>query len=262
MLSQIKLLLAMCWFEAQRFRAYPLEIVGGLGSRLAELALFITFWLIVGRFSANGAIRPLDVISYYMIITGFMPFFYLGFGIAGTTIEMIKNGELSQVLIKPVNPLLYPWAQRTGQNLINVLFGLLQISIGMYISGGIKPHAWQFLVPVVLNMALLNAAFNIAIGTLGFYMIEARPLKNSLLVLISFLRGERMPIFLMPANVVGFLMLTPFPASQYHLAILLQGTRLPLWHDVWVGTAWGVTLFLASLWLWKRGLRRYEAVGI
>src|SRR5258708_4717082 len=137
-LSQIKLLFSMALFEAQRFRVYPLEIVGALGARFAELALYITFWLIVGRYSASGAIKPLDVISYFMIITGLMPLFYLGFGIGSNMIDLIKSGELSQILIKPVNPLLYPWATRTGRNLINTIVGVAQVIIGMYLVGGIR----------------------------------------------------------------------------------------------------------------------------
>jgi ABC-2 type transport system permease protein len=260
--TQLRLLFSMCWFEAQRFKAYPLEIVGSLAARLSEAALYITFWLIVSQFSANQTIKLLDVVSYYMIITGLIPLFYIGYGIAAQMIDMIKTGELNQVLIKPVNPLLYPWARRTGRNLINTTFGLLQASVGIYLMGGIPARAWPFLIPVLFNTILLNAAFNISIGALGFYITEARQLKNAILLLASFARGERMPIYLMPAHIVGFLMLTPFPASQYHLAILLQGVRLPVWQDVWIGTIWGIALFSASLWFWKRGLRRYEAVGI
>jgi ABC-type uncharacterized transport system permease subunit len=252
----------MCWFEAQRFRAYPLEILAGVFSRVAEVLLYGTFWIVVGQFSPSGSINPQDIIGYYLIISGLTPFFYAGFGIAGLMSSMIKNGELSQALIRPINPIIYPWALRTGRNFINLVFGLLQVVIGIIISGGLRVEALPFLLPVLLNTAALNAAFNILIGAGGFYTTDGNGLKNAFLHLASFLRGEKMPIYLMEPGFAHLLMLTPFPASMYHLATVFHGTHLPEWGDVLVGSAWAITLLWVSIKVWKSGLRRYEAIGI
>jgi ABC-type uncharacterized transport system permease subunit len=261
-LSQLKLLASMSWFEAQRFRAYPLEIVASIFSRLAEVALYTAFWFIVSAYGAHGNITMKDIIAYYLIVTGLTPFFYAGFGVASMTIEHIKSGQLNQTLIRPVNPILYPWANRTGRNAFNIAFGLLEIIVGMIISGGIHASALPFLLPVLCNTLAINAAFNIIIGAAGFYFTDARGLKNTSLHIASFARGEKMPLHLMPPGLSHFLLLTPFPASQYHLAILLQGTRLPAWSDVWLGCAWSVALIFIAVKFWQRGLRNYEAVGI
>src|SRR5687768_6957952 len=119
----------MCLFEAQRFRAFPLELFASLSARLIEATLYITFWLLVGTLSSNQNIDPVDVISYYLIISGLTPFFYSGFGIGSQTIKLIKSGELNQTLIRPVNPIFFPWALRTGRNLVNLIFGLVQVII-------------------------------------------------------------------------------------------------------------------------------------
>ncbi len=252
----------MCWFEAQRFKAYPLEIVAGVFSRFSEAILYGTFWLVVSQFAAPGSVSATDIIGYYLIITGLTPFFYAGFGIAGMTIELIKSGELSQTLIRPINPILYPWALRTGRNVINILFGVVQIVIGIIVMGGLKPQSLPFLLPVFFNAAALNAAFNIMLSAAAFYLTDARNLKNAFLHLASFLRGERMPIYLMHPGFAHILMLTPFPASMYHLAVVLQGRHLPDWNDILVGSLWAVALLFASIKLWKSGLRHYEATGI
>jgi ABC-type uncharacterized transport system permease subunit len=252
----------MTWFEAQRFKAYPAEIAASIFGRLAELTLYATFWLVVAQFATQGNINAQNIISYYLIISGLTSFFYSGYGIAGMTIDMVKSGELSQTLIKPINPILYPWAVRTGRNLINIGFGAVQVIVGLFLSGGMRAEALPFLIPVLFNTALLNAAFNIMLGATAFYLVDGRGLKNAFLHLSSFLRGERMPIYLMTPGFVHILMLTPFPASLYHLAILVQGTRLPEWGDVMVGSAWAVVLLWASVKFWQVGLKRYEAVGI
>lgn len=252
----------MCWFEAQRFRTFPLEIFASIFARVIDTMLFIIFWLIVGEYSSNGNINTREVISYYMIITGFIPFFYLGMGIASQIIRLIKYGELNQVLIRPVNPIFYPWAIRTGRNLISLIFGLIQVAIGIGIAGTISSNVIPYLIPVLFNTALINAAFNIIIGTFGFYLTEANGVKNAFYHVAVLCRGELMPLFLMPVSVATFLQYTPFPASQYHLAILLQGNRLPEWDFIAIGTIWSVVLLFLALKFWNHGLKHYEAVGI
>jgi ABC-2 type transport system permease protein len=259
--SQAKLLWSMCLFEAQRFRAYPLELVASVFSRFAETALYTSFWLIVASLS-SGDIAPLDIISYYLIISGLIPFFNLNLGVAALTIEHIKSGELSQTLLKPVSPILFPWAARMGRSMFNYLVGAVQIVVGMVLIGGIKTEALPFLLPVLFNVICINAAFNIFVGALGFYFVEARGLKNTALHIASFARGEKMPLHFMPQGFASFLLLTPFPASQYHLAILLQGVRLPTWGDVLIGCAWSVALLFGATAFWKHALRRYEATGL
>jgi ABC-2 type transport system permease protein len=261
-LSQAKLLLTMCLFEAQRFKTYPLEFLASLFSRFAELTLYATFWIIVSQLSQRGGIGMKDIIAYYLIISGLTPFFYSGFGIASMMVDQIKRGLLNQVLLRPVSPILYPWANRTGRNLISFVFGALEIAVGMFISGGIHANALPFLLPVLFSTFAINMAFNIMIGATGFYFVEARGIKNTALHIATFCRGEKIPLHFMPPDMMHFLLLTPFPASQYFLTILLQGTRLPNWGDVLIGCAWSISLLFAAVVFWRRGLRRYEAVGI
>ena len=262
MLKRLKLWAYMAWFEAQRFRAYPLEIFAGVFSRLTEVLLYGTFWVVVGQFASSGSINAVDIIGYYLIITGLTPFFYSGFGIASLTADMIRTGELNQTLIRPINPIIHPWALRTGRNLVNLIFGVIQIIVGIVISGGIRAEALPFLLPVLFNTAALNAAFNILLGSIGFFTTDGHGAKNAFLHLATFLRGERMPIYLMEPGFAHLLPLTPFPASLYHLAILLHGNVLPTWSDVLIGSAWAIVLLFASLKVWNLGLRKYEAVGI
>lgn len=260
--SQAKLLWSMTIFEAQRFKAYPHEIIASLAQRLAELALYCTFWLLVSQFSQNSSVQTHDIISYYLIISGLTPFLYAGFGLAALTIDDIKTGRLNQILIRPMNAFLYPLAIRTGRNAINLLFGLVQIAIGIFIAGGIGTEALPFLLPVLFNAVAINLALNILIGTAGFYYGDARGFKNTMYHLANFARGEKMPIHFMTPELAGFLLLTPFPASQYHLAIVLQGTRVPAWGDVLIGMVWSVVLLVLAVKFWRFSLRRYEAVGI
>lgn len=261
-LKKVKLLASMVAFEAQRFKTYPLEVFFGVLSRIGETALYITFWILVSRYAQSGTIDLRQIVSYYLIVNGMIPFFYQGFGIGGMTIKLIKSGELNQILIRPINPIVYPYAIRTGRNLINLSFGMAQIVVGMIIAGGIPSSSLPMFVPVLLNTFLINMAFNIIIGTTAFYTTEGLGIRNAFQLTAELLRGSLIPLFLMPANIATALQFTPFPASQYHLATVLQGSNMPSWGFVGIGSLWAISLMTLAVWFWHRGLRKYEAIGI
>lgn len=257
-----KLLAQMTLYEAKRFTMFPTEIAGSIIARLLEVTLYATFWLLVGKYAGSGDLDPKQLISYYLIINGITAFFFTQLGIGSLIIKMIKFGELNQVLIRPISPLLVPWSQRAGRNLLNVFLGGIQVVIGFLLinTDGIS---FSLLFPVVLlNTILLNLAFNFITGTVGFYVIEAGGFKNTFLHIYALCGGLLMPLFLMPTWVSNMLQLTPFPAAQYHLTILLQGVYQPSPGYVLIGSLWAGILMAFAIWFWRRSLARYEAVGI
>jgi ABC-2 type transport system permease protein len=256
-----KMLWTLIMFEAKRYKAFPTEIAAAIVSRLVELSLFITFWLLVSKYSGATNIAPTDIISFYLIIGGIQTFFYTEFGIGSELIKLVKFGELNQVLIRPIEPFLVPWAQRVGKSLINFVFGALQIILGVAIAGGLRGAAWLLLPVVLFNTFVINLAFNMILGTLSFYMVEANGVKNTFSHIARLCGGQLIPLFLMPVGVATALQFTPFPAAQYQLAILLQGKHDVSVGFVLIGLLWAVALIVFARYFWKRSLRHYEAVG-
>jgi ABC-2 type transport system permease protein len=256
-----KMLWVLILFEAKRYKAFPTEIVAAIASRLIELALFITFWLLVSKYSGATNIAPTDIISFYLIIGGIQSFFYTEFGIGSELIKLVKYGELNQVLIRPIEPFLVPWSQRVGKSFINFIFAALQIAIGVVIAGGLRGTAWLLLPIVLFNTFVINLAFNMILGTLSFYMVEANGVKNTFSHIARLCGGQLIPLFLMPVGIATALQFTPFPAAQYQLAILLQGNHELDLGFVAIGLLWAIALIVFARFFWKRSLRRYEAVG-
>ena len=159
----------MTLFESKRFAMFPTEVVASIMARLIEVTLYVTFWLIVGKFAGSGNIIPKEVISYYLIINGITAFFFTQIGIGNLIIKMIKFGELNQALIKPVSPLLVPWSQRAGRNVLNIILGGIQVITGVIIAGGLTFNAGLLLPFILFNTIVLNLAFNFIVGTFGFY---------------------------------------------------------------------------------------------
>ncbi|HLL23311.1 MAG TPA: ABC-2 family transporter protein, partial [Kofleriaceae bacterium] len=81
--------------------------------------------------------------------------------------------------------------------------------------------------------------------------------------LFSLLSGYLMPIPLLPPVLRGIAEVSPFrymfsvpvelmtrPIAGRDLALLMFGQL-----------AWGIVTLVGALWVWNRGVRRYEAVG-
>ncbi len=263
-METVKLFPRLVWFEAQRFRAYPLEAMASVIERLLLTLLYVVFWLMVGRYSGNKAgLSARSVVSYYLIANGLIPFFYTGFGVAGQFIKLIKNGELNQLLIRPVNVVVYPWAMRTGKNAVGQALGVVQVFIGFMVAQPVwHTQHYLLLLPVIINMFAINFAFNMLIGTLAFYYTEVKGFQNTAVHICRLLRGELMPLYLLPLSLFHFLQYTPFPASMYHLVGLLQTNHTPTFGQVAIGSAWSLALVWLSYKFWTKGLRRYEAIGL
>ncbi len=262
MYRQIKFFWMVMRFEARRFRQYPTEMVGAIASHLIDDGLFVLFWYVVSRYGVNQSISTRDVVSYYLITSGLIPFFYVGLGVGSTLLDFIKSGQLSTMLLRPMAPWLYAWAIRTGRNSINLVVGFVMVLAGIYIGlPSYDVNFWALLPMIILNMCCINMAFNIIIGTLGFYSPEAKNIRNAIGHVLRLLQGGLIALYYLPEGVFKVLSLTPFPASSYHLTATLQGRSIePM--SVVIGCIWGIVLLLITTWWLRFSLRRYEAVGL
>lgn len=252
----------MTLYEARRFKMYPTEAAAVVMARVIEMILLITFWLLVAKYATNSTIVPSQIISYYLIINGITTFFFTQLGIGSLIIRAVKSGYLNQILILPINPLVVPWSQRAGRNGLGLIIGAIQIVIGVVLAGGLPTTMLPYAPLILFNTIVLNLAFNFIVGTFAFYLGEASGIKNATVSIYNLCGGLLIPLFLMPVSVANYLQYTPFPAAQYHMAILLQGTYSIDVKYIVIGFFWSFVVMGFALWFWKISLRRYEAIGI
>lgn len=261
LLKNIKLFGQLTLFEANRYRVYPSELLAVLARRIIELSLYVSFWLIISKYS-EVVISTKSIIGYYLIINGLTSFLFTQMGAGSDLIKQIRTGELNQVLIKPMPALLSPFSNRTGKNLINLIIGFVQVVMGIIIAGGLGDDRFYLLPILLFNAIVINVSLNIILGCLGFYFIEAGGIKNSFLHIINLCGGVLMPLFFMPIGVANALQIfTPFPAAQYQLTIFLQGQYPLNGFFVVIGFFWALIMIFFALKLWKFSLSKYEAVG-
>lgn len=181
----------------------------------------------------------------------------------------IASGDLSNLLLKPINYFKYYLSQDLGNKGLNLIFSFFEFAAFLYffkppflVQKGAGPVAAFFL-------ALLLAIFiyyfvNILQGFLAFYIPENVWAPRFLFFMsVDFLAGGLFPLDLLPAWAFKALMLTPFPYLLYFPSAVYLG-RFAGFEFVYysgLALAWLLFLFFLAQSAWYKGLKVYEAWG-
>jgi ABC-2 type transport system permease protein len=111
---------------------------------------------------------------------------------------------------------------------------------------------------------LFSFAFLGSISLLSFWVTEAYAIRWAATILVRFLSGILVPVLFFPESIQKLLYLSPFPYLAY-APIQLLSNSLSLtkaWEGlltlcVWTVVTWGIYLLL-----FRRGIAKYEGVGI
>ncbi len=248
-------------FEAKRFVHYPLDIAAVFLVRGLSLGFICLFWYVASR-SSDSPINTRSAIAYFLILYGLGAVMMFGGKLTSVANDMIKYGRITQLLIRPGNSIVMLYGQAWGEAIVFYGISFMMLILGLLIS---DTHLTLAQVPMLMlaliNCYLLNLSFNISVGALAFFVDEARGIRNAFLHTLRVLRGDLIPLFLLPASVYTALIYSPFASMGYSPTALLQGHDIPL-ASVLSGSIWALLAITGSVRLWNRGIRNYEAVGL
>lgn len=179
----------------------------------------------------------------------------------------IRTGELSVLLMRPVNPVLhYLVSNLATQPLRLVLAAPIGVAV-LVATGGFTlvedPRIWP-LIPIAVGLGwLLTFSIQLAIGCLAFWLTKASTLYEIYLGAFIVLSGYAVPTSLFPPGLAELVRVLPFHAvlgfpvelviGRLDFAEALAGIGLQL--------GWLAALGLLATVLWRRGLRAYGAFG-
>ena len=109
----------------------------------------------------------------------------------------------------------------------------------------------------------LNYLFNVLIASFAFFVTDVRLFRSSLLMVFDFLAGSVVPLDLMPGLLGKIGMLLPFQFWVY-LPIKIYQNQVSLskfFQSLILYLGWIVVLVLLLRFLWKKGIKNYEAIG-
>ena len=180
----------------------------------------------------------------------------------------IREGNISQFLIKPVDYLWYRLGLFLSGRLAFMAVAILPLAAFIFCLRQYllpPPDALTFgvfLFSVVLT-ALLQFFISYAMAMLAFWLLE---ISTFIFILYAFeyiASGHLFPLDVLPPVVKQFCFLTPFPYQLYFPISVYMGkvTGVALWTGLLTQLAWVFAAYVAARLMWRRGIRKYAAFG-
>jgi ABC-2 type transport system permease protein len=179
----------------------------------------------------------------------------------------LRTGDLSFKLLKPIDPFHQYLAQEVGFRAV-VLVVLLPVLVGVTLllpDLTYSPSLLQWLAAVISVAAgfFLNVLMSLAFATIGFWTTQAGNLYALWWGVGAFLSGWIAPLPLLPEPVARAAVVLPFRSSMgLPLEIVLERlTTAEIGWGLAITAGWMAVFAMLYRLGWRRGLRRYQAVG-
>jgi ABC-2 type transport system permease protein len=218
---------------------------------------------------ANGAALPVDAayLTTYFVLLGVVSMLTSSWD-SGFLAEEIRLGHLSKWLIRPGSTHLNTIANNLSEKLIKAvplapmvaaLWWLFRDAVAL----PAEPARWLLFAVSVVAAAAMVFALDIIVGALAFWVDDITGIDRARDLLMMIFRGQLVPLALMPAWSQGFIDVQPFRFTlSFSLELLLGGlSTAEVATGMALQLAYPALTVVAAIWIWRRGLRAYAAVG-
>jgi ABC-2 type transport system permease protein len=218
---------------------------------------------------ASGADLPVDrqYLTTYFVLLGVVNMLtssWLDIWLA----EMIRMGNLSIWLVRPGSAMLNLIANNLSEKTFKlaVLAPMIAVFWWFFRSAVVVPSdpvRWLLMFVSIVFGAVILFALDIVVGSLAFWLTDVGGISRGRALLVAVLSGQIVPLVLMPAWAGTFVRAQPFRYTvSFPLELMVSDLSA---RQVALGFAAQIVyagLFLwGAVWIWRRGLRSYGAVG-
>lgn len=252
------------WQEALEYR---MEFVLSLIGWFVRLLISLFIWNAVFQHQqkiGNYDLQAIMVYFFLMQIVIALVYSRIGFQVG----QDIHTGDFSQYLTKPVSYSLYQIMYEMSKNLFKSLIGallfltLLAIAFPSFITS--FPLIRLPVIALTLLLAYLMSAFlSLCIGYSGFWLTDSNRLMYVYFAITTAISGITAPLDLFPPTMAQIMHYLPFTYIFYYPTKVMQGGLSNEQVIFVLGVQIFFTLLLAafSYFLYRRGIKKYEAVG-
>jgi ABC-2 type transport system permease protein len=180
----------------------------------------------------------------------------------------IKDGNISQFLVKPIDYLSYRLCLFFSGRMIYmavaaVPLALFFFSLRNYFFLPANPAALGWFIVSVILTALLQFFTSYAMAMLAFWVLEVSTFIFILFAFEYIASGHLFPLDILPPALEKALFYTPFPYQMYFPVSIYLGkiTGTALAQGLIVQAFWVAAAYFIARFAWQRGLRKYSAVG-
>lgn len=249
--------------------AYRLRYYTGILTYLFFVAVYYFIWQSVYAGTASdhkiNGFTLAEMLTY--VVVGWIARSSYFSNIDDDIDDLVRSGQISIFLLRPVNFQLMMFTQAIGQSLFRILFFSLPIALTTVFFFPINlPHSTSdfslFVLATVLGFSIMTS-FNFIIGLLAFYMKSIDGVLRAKYNLINFASGLLLPFTFFPQWLQTLMELLPFKAIAYiPLSFYLgkipqdQVVSVLLSQVVWLGV---LTAF--GSFMWSRAAGRLTLQG-
>ncbi|MDA2068152.1 ABC transporter permease [Bacillus cereus] len=182
--------------------------------------------------------------------------------------ELVHDGKLGTLLIKPIDVQLYYFWEMIGDRIVNFVLGaipLLVLTMILSIYFNFQLYIYNFLLGII-SVILSCILWFLVSWTIGCYVFWTQKADMVLFVkeiVIMCLAGSFFPIDILPSYIVSLIDKTPFPYLAYFpLKVLFtdMGTEHVMTGLI-TQIVWCTIFFILGRIVWKKGLKKYVDVG-
>lgn len=180
----------------------------------------------------------------------------------------IKDGNISQFLVKPMDYLTYRICLFFSGRMIYLTVSAIPLAIFIlclhdyFVLPPDLPTLGWFLVSAFLT-ALLQFFTSYAMAMLAFWVLEVSTFIFILFAFEYIASGHLFPLDILPHAMARVLYFTPFPYQMFFPISIYMGktTGIELFHGLLIQFLWVVATYGIARLAWSRGIRKYGAVG-
>jgi ABC-2 type transport system permease protein len=236
---------------------------------LIPLMAVISLWRAVyeGKDTDVAGYTLAQMISYYLVVT-IVDLFTAVSEDDWQIAADIKDGNISQFLLKPIDYLTYRLCLFGAGRLIYTavacvpvaLFIVLQRKYFVLPADG-ATFGW-FVLSMALT-ALLQFFLSYTLALTAFWLLEVSTLIFIVFAFEYIAGGHLFPLDILPPALAKGLFLTPFPYQMFFPVSIYVGktTGPALYQGLLIQALWVAAAYALARFVWQRGIRKYAAVG-
>lgn len=240
------------------------EIVVWLIIEMIPIIVMGSLW--INNPNQNGILSTKQLVTYYFVvlITSRLTDFWFD----NYMQENIRTGSFSKWLLKPIRTPFMFIPDNLGSKMFSIPFTLIPLIaiLGLIFRDFlIVPDMKVFLWFGLALFATYAIKFSLSLitATMAFYWEQSRAALHARWVAEIVFGGYALPLSFYPdwlawiPNSLPFKYIFYIPASIYNEVLI--GSQIG--EALSGGAIWSVVLLAASFWFWKKGIRKYSAVG-
>ena len=248
--------------ELQAAATYRGQLLLGLFALLVPIA-FMALWRGAAAGGSVDGITAGQFTTYYAVLlftTGMQISRPMAFGIS----PLVHSGQLSAMLLRPHHPLHVLVAGALARQvyaltpLILVVPVVIAVGDGTVVAGA---GTWLLALALCVLGTVSVGYLGAMMGSIALWMTNSSGIRGLLVGAEWIFGGLVAPIVLLPGILPTVLQHQPLWFAIGAPAEIVSGIGDPGPWSVLEAAAWVVLLHHVFRWMWRRGMRRYEAVG-